>query len=95
MKTSIEDLNGKYDLELESVIGKIKKNNFKMVLLQFAEGLRPYATSVVDFLEKETDSEFVIWLGSCFGACDVPVGLKNLKFDCVFQFGHNEKMPDF
>ena len=92
----IEDLNELYDLELEKVIGKIKKEKAKLVLLQFPDGLKPYATCVVDFLEEKcSDVEFLIWLGSCYGACDVPVGLDDLKpkIDLVIQFGHSELFP--
>ena len=94
---TIEDLNEKYDLELEKVLDKIKRVKAKIVLLQFPDGLKQYATSVVDFLEQETNGkvEFLIWLGSCYGACDIPILGKELekKIDLVIQFGHNEMMP--
>ncbi len=94
MKT-IKDLEDKYDLELKRIISKIKKNKSKLVLLQFPDGLKPYATAVVDYLEEKTDSNFLIWFGDCFGACDTPVGLENIKpkIDLVVQFGHSEMMP--
>ena len=94
---TIQDLEEKYDLELEKVISKIKKEKAKLVLLQFPDGLKVYATTVVDFLEKNTNAEFLIWLGSCFGACDTPVGLEKLhpKIDLVIQFGHNALMPSY
>ena len=93
MKT-IYDLNENYDLELDKVISEIKKNKAKLVLLQFPDGLKPFATSVVDYLEKEVNAKFLIWLGDCFGACDIPVGLENMKIDLVIQFGHNNLMPN-
>lgn len=94
---TIQELQDKYDLELERIISEIRKSKAKLVLLQFPDGLKPYATSVVDFLEGKTDAEFLIWLGTCFGACDLPVGLEKLKpkIDLVIQFGHNSKMPDY
>jgi diphthamide biosynthesis enzyme Dph1/Dph2-like protein len=51
----------------------------------------------VDFLEKETDAEFLIWIETCFGACDTPTGIEKLKpkIDLVIQFGHNEMMPSY
>jgi len=81
-----------YDLELEKVVKEI--GNKKLVLLQFPDGLKPYATAVVDYLESKTSATFLIWLGDCFGACDTP-NLGNVKVDLVVQFGHNEMMPSF
>ena len=92
---SISDLNKKYDLELEKVVNNIKKSKAKLVLLQFPDGLKPYAVSVVDFLEDKCKNvDFLISMDSCFGACDVPeVG--ELKIDLVFQFGHNKILPSY
>jgi len=95
MKT-IQELNEKYDLELEKVISEIKKKKIKLVLLQFPDGLKPCATAVVDYLrEKCKGAEFLIWLGDCYGACDTPILGKELekKIGLVVQFGHNEVMP--
>ncbi len=111
MKT-IQELEEKYDLELQRVISEIKKAKAKIVLLQFSDGLKPYATAVVDYLEEKLNFsadlsksqnrgkhkvEFLIWFGSCFGACDVPVLGKELekKIDLVIQFGHNGMMPNY
>jgi 2-(3-amino-3-carboxypropyl)histidine synthase len=96
MKKTIEELNEKYDLELEKVVSEIKKKKAKLVLLQFPDGLKIYATTVVDYLEKNTkNTEFLIWFGTCFGACDTPTGLENIKVDLVVQFGHSEMLPSY
>lgn len=96
---TIEQLNEFYNLELDKVILNIKKSHAKLVLLQFPDGLKQYALSIVDFLEEKTQNkiEFLIWFGSCYGACDTPVGLEKIKpkIDLVIQFGHNEKMPEY
>lgn len=94
---TIEEIQKKYDLELERIISEIKKTKAKLVLLQFADGLKPYSTVVVDFLREKTNAEFLIWLGSCYGACDIPVGLEKIKpkIDLIIQFGHSELMPNF
>jgi len=95
---SLNDLNKEYDLELDRIISKIKSEKAKLVLLQFPDGLKPYATAVVDELESKTkDTEFLIWLGDCFGACDTPILGKELedKIDLVIQFGHSELMPSY
>jgi 2-(3-amino-3-carboxypropyl)histidine synthase len=90
---SLNDLN--YDLELDKVISNIKESKAKLVLLQFPDGLKPYATAVVDYLEKNTDAEFMIWMESCYGACDTPVGLDKIGIDLVVQFGHSDMMPSY
>ncbi|MCK4553067.1 hypothetical protein KAT80_02595 [Candidatus Pacearchaeota archaeon] len=103
--------NKAYDLELEKVISKIKSEKAKLVLLQFPDGLKPYATAVVDYLEEKLapkgvppdmqdgifGGKFLIWLGDCFGACDTPVLGKDLEkqIDLVIQFGHNQMMPSY
>lgn len=88
---TIQDLGEKYDLELGKIISEIKKNKAKLVLLQFPNGLKPYATVLVDYLKNKTNAEFLIWFGTCFGACDIPVGLEKIKpkIDLIVQFGHN------
>ncbi|MFH1918055.1 MAG: diphthamide synthesis protein [Nanoarchaeota archaeon] len=92
---SLGELDKKYDLELDKVVKKIKSSKAKLVLLQFPDGLKPYATAVVDFLEENTDAEFIIWMESCYGACDTPTGINNLGVDLVVQFGHSGKMPGY
>jgi 2-(3-amino-3-carboxypropyl)histidine synthase len=94
---TIKELQENYDLELDKVISEIKKTKAKLVLLQFPDGLKQYATAVVDYLKSKTSAEFLIWLGSCFGACDTPVGIEKLKpkVDLTIQFGHNELMPNY
>ena len=85
----MEDIG--YDLELDKVVKQIKDSKANLVLLQFPDGLKSHATSVVDYLEDKTSAEFLIWLGTCFGACDIPeVG----DVDLTIQFGHNEMMPE-
>ncbi len=98
MEKTLEQIQEKYDLELKRVISEIKKKKAKLVLLQFPDGLKPYATSLVDFLEKTLKGkvEFLIWFGSCYGACDVPVlGELKPKIDLIVQFGHSGMMPKY
>ena len=99
MEYNIDEINEKYDLELNKVLNEIKKSGAKLVLLQFPDGLKQYATAIVDFLEEKTEKkvEFLIWFGSCYGACDTPVLGKEIekKIDLVVQFGHNELMPGY
>jgi len=84
MENSITELGNGYDLELDRVLNEIKKQKAGSVLLQFPDGLKPYACEIADYVEKESGIKVLIWLGSCFGACDVPES----KVDLVVQFGH-------
>jgi len=79
-----------FDLELEKIVKEIKKQKAKKVCIQLPDGLKPKATQISDFLKKNTNSDIFIWLGSNFGACDIPLQLKNLKFDLVINFGHSK-----
>ena len=94
---TIAEIGKKYDLELERIINEIKKAKAKLVLLQFPDGLKLWATKVVDFLETRTSAKFLIWFGSCYGACDTPVGLEKIKpkIDLIIQFGHSEVLPSY
>jgi len=96
-KITIAEIQEKYDLELDKIISKIRKKKAKVVLLQFPDGLKPYATTIVDELEEKTNDkvEFLIWLDTCYGACDTPVLGKDIEkeVDLIVQFGHNELMP--
>lgn len=94
---TIAEIQEKYNLEIDKVISEIKKSKAKLVLLQFPDGLKPYATVVVDFLREKTSAEFLIWAGTCYGACDSPTGIEKIKpkIDLVIQFGHNQLMPNY
>ena len=77
-----------YDLELDRLAEKVNTQDAKKVVLQFPDGLKYYAAEVVDELREKTDAEFFVYFGPCFGACDVPLHLKQLDFDMCVQWGH-------
>ena len=79
-----KEISERYDLEIDRIVAEIKKEKPKTVLLQFPEGLKQYATEIVDILESKTKAEFFIWMGTCFGACDIP----KTDADLIIQFGH-------
>ncbi|PIN93133.1 hypothetical protein COU61_01030, partial [Candidatus Pacearchaeota archaeon CG10_big_fil_rev_8_21_14_0_10_35_13] len=97
-KYSISEVLELYDLEFDklvpelSVINSSHSSDVKaFVLLQFPDGLKMYSTTVVDYLSEKFDNiVFLIWMDSCFGACDTPVLGKKLeeKFSLIVQFGH-------
>lgn len=78
-----------YDLELNNLIEEINKHNYKRIVLQFPDGLKYYGKEVIDELKSKTNTEFFIYFGTCFGACDIPLHLKQLKFDLCVQWGHS------
>ncbi len=90
MKKIIKEIEEIYDLEIEKIIKIIKNEKFKRILLQFPEGLKQYAQVICNEIEQKTKCNCFIWMGSCFGACDVPLEAKNLKVDLIVQFGHSK-----
>ena len=78
-----------YDLELTKVIEKINNENAKMVCIQLPDGLKPRAKEIQQAIEKNTTAFPVIWMGSCFGACDVPLQVERLGVDLLIQWGHS------
>jgi len=86
---SITKGNNMYKLELQQLISEIKKQKAKQVLIQLPDGLKHKADQVVDAVEEQTSAKAFIWLGSCYGACDLPLGMDILNIDLVVQWGHN------
>jgi 2-(3-amino-3-carboxypropyl)histidine synthase len=88
MIKTLEEAEQQYDLELDRAVKEISKIKQKepKILLQFPDGLKQYSTAIVEYLESKLPNvNFSIWMGSCFGACDVP---QNTNSDLIIQFGH-------
>ncbi len=79
-----------YDLELERVAGEIKKADARLVCIQLPDGLKPQAAEIQKVIEAKTGADVIIWAGSCYGACDTPLGLKDIGVDMLVQWGHSE-----
>ncbi|MFH1591061.1 MAG: diphthamide synthesis protein [archaeon] len=77
-----------YDLEIGRAVDEIKSTGAKKVLIQLPDGLKPAAEEIQAAIEKETDAEVLLWLGSCYGSCDVPVETKALGVDLLLAWGH-------
>jgi len=84
--SEIEDV---YELEIDKIVKSIKKEKAKKVLLQFPEGMKPYSTVISDEVSGRTRAECFIWLGTCFGACDIPLEVERLGVDLIIQFGNS------
>jgi len=78
-----------FDLEIDRIIKEIRKNKARLVCIQLPDGLKPKANKIQEEIEKKTKANVIIWAGSCFGACDIPVQLKNLRIDLLIQWGHS------
>jgi len=78
-----------YDLELSKAVEEIKKKNAKLVCIQLPDGLKPKAKEIQEYIEENTDASVVIWLGSCWGGCDVPLSVEKLGVDLLIQWGHS------
>ncbi len=74
-----------YDLELEKAVKEINAQKARHVLIQLPDGLKPKATEIAEYLQKNTDAKIFTWLQSCWGSCDYPE-VKNI--DLLIQFGH-------
>jgi 2-(3-amino-3-carboxypropyl)histidine synthase len=78
-----------YDLEIERIIGEIRKSAAKRVCLQFPEGLKHYALTVCETIQAETDAEPVVLADPTYGGCDLKsCQMKKLGIDLVLHFGH-------
>ncbi len=72
------------DFDLDNLKKEIKKMGWKSVLIQLPDGLKPYANKIAKELEEE-GLEVYIWIGSNYGACDIP----DVRFvDGIVNFGH-------
>lgn len=78
-----------YDLELERLFSEIERTKAKRVLVQLPDGLKPLANNILSTIKKHFPKLVVVfWAGSCYGACDAPLHVRNLSFDLLAQFGH-------
>jgi 2-(3-amino-3-carboxypropyl)histidine synthase len=77
-----------YDLEVERIIREIKKQKAKTVCLQLPDGLKPKAEELQKTIEDKTGAQVLIWGGSCFGSCDLPLEVDRLGVDLLIHFGH-------
>lgn len=78
-----------YDLEIDQLIEEINTNKHKLILLQFPDGLKYYAKEIIDELQTKTKAQPIVYFGTCFGACDLPLHLDKLNFDLCVQWGHS------
>ena len=77
-----------FNLETNKLIEEIKKQKAKTICLHLPDGLKPKAEEIQKTIEKETNVQVIIWGGSCYGSCDLPLEVKNLGVDLLVHYGH-------
>jgi 2-(3-amino-3-carboxypropyl)histidine synthase len=78
-----------YNLEIPKLVAEIKEKGAKLVCLHLPDGIKPKANEMVKAIEEETDAKVIIWGGSCYGSCDLPLEVKNLGVDLLIHYGHS------
>ncbi len=78
-----------YNLELEKAIKKIEETKARLVCIQLPDGMKPLAKNIQEAIETQTNAKVIIWLGSCYGACDWPLGIDKLGVDLLVAWGHS------
>ena len=81
---SISEIEEIYELEIGRIVKTIKKEKARKVLLQFPDGMKPYSQVICDEIESLVKCQCFIWLGSCFGACDIPFDVASSLIVFVF-----------
>jgi 2-(3-amino-3-carboxypropyl)histidine synthase len=82
-----------YDFEIDRIVRIIKDENYKMVGLQFPEGLKDHAASVADEISSKAGCKVIISSDPCYGACDLAdEEMKALGCEALFHFGHSEML---
>lgn len=79
-----------YNFEIDKIVEIIKRNNYRVVSLQFPDGLRDYSTLVAEKIEEKIPALItLISSNPCYGACDlVDEDAMNLGAEALFHFGH-------
>ena len=78
-----------YKLEKDRIISQIQEKGAKLVCLQLPDGIKPQAQQLQQLIEKNTGAKVLIWGGSCYGSCDLPLEVKRLGVDLLIHFGHS------
>ncbi len=80
----------RFNLELDKAVEEIRKADAKKVCIQLPDGLKPEAKKIADAIEEKTKAKVIIWAGSCFGACDLPLEVERMGVDLLIQWGHSK-----
>lgn len=89
-KIKSDGMSSIYDMELDRVIDEIRKHKSGKVCIQLPDGLKPMAAEIHETIKNKTGSDVLIWAGSCYGACDIPLSLEKQGIGLLIQWGHGE-----
>ncbi len=91
-----------FELDIDKIAAIISKNGYDAIILQLPDGIKQFATSIVDELNKKIKHKcaIFIWLNTCYGFCDLALNAVNMlkqKYSkiALIQFGHTEKHFEF
>ena len=74
-----------YEVEIDKAVKKIRKG--MRVVIQLPDGLKPEAKKYVDQIHSRTGVKPHIFLGTNYGACDIPIFLEK-DYDLLIHIGH-------
>ena len=78
-----------WDFDEQAVVEAVRKHQARKVLLQFPDGIKMHALTIRKKLLSDADvDEVLVWAGSNFGACDLPLEARSVGVDLVIHFGH-------
>ncbi len=79
-----------FDLDEGHIQRIISQHNYRKVLFQLPEGLKPIAPKLAETAEK-VGVQVIISGDPCYGACDLPLyEAKSLGVDLIIHYGHSE-----
>lgn len=82
-----------YRLDLDEVLNDIRGKGYKLIGLQFPDGLRDFYAPVVEAVEKATGAATVVSADPSYGACDLSDDeMAKVKVDALIHFAHT-RMP--
>lgn len=82
-----------YELDLEPVLEDVKSKSYRLVGLQFPDGLRDHYAEVARIVEDATGAATVISADPSYGSCDLADDeLAKVRADALIHFGHTQ-MP--
>ncbi len=85
-----------YDFEIDRIVEDVKKNNARLVGLQFPEGLKKNAVWIAREIEEKTAAATIIFIDPTYGACDTKdQDAQVLGVDLIVHFGHTSKLPNW
>ncbi|RZN57403.1 MAG: diphthamide biosynthesis enzyme Dph2 [Candidatus Methanomethylicota archaeon] len=86
----INEFDIPYDIDIEKILEEITNRNAKKVLIQLPDGLKPYASKILEYLSLK-DVLIVFSTDPCYGSCYIAdyIG-KEYNFDLLIHIGHDK-----